>query len=124
MLRMIAEKCRQCIRDVDIVGRHGGEEFVILLPATGLERATQVAERLRRMIEKADLKPMQTFFESVTGQKTTPRSLRATVSVGVAELDAACVNLDVLIDHADRAMYSAKNDGRNCVRTWPGADKL
>jgi diguanylate cyclase (GGDEF)-like protein len=118
MLRMIAEKCRQCVRDVDIIGRHGGEEFAILLPATGLERAMQVAERLRQTIERADLRPMKSFYESVTGQKTTPRSMRTTISAGVAEFDATCNNLDVLIDHADRAMYSAKNDGRNCVRAW------
>ncbi len=122
MLRMIAEKCGECIRDVDIMGRHGGEEFVILFPATGLAQAVQVVERLRQMIEEADLEPMQSFYESVTGQRTTPQALRTTVSVGAAELDTSCASLDVLIDHADRAMYFAKSDGRNCVRTWPRAE--
>lgn len=119
MLRMIAEKCRQCMRDVDIVGRHGGEEFVILLPETDLESAARAAERLRQLIVQANLEPIQAFYESVTREKTTPRSLRTTVSVGVAEREADCDNLDILIDHADRAMYFAKKDGRNCVRTWP-----
>lgn len=122
MLRMVAEKCRQCVRDVDIVGRHGGEEFVIMLPATGLMRAAQVAERLRQLIEQANLDAVRTFYESVSGQTTSIKALGITISVGVAEFDADCANLDVLIDHADRAMYLAKNDGRNCVRTWTKAE--
>ena len=123
VLRTIAEKCRQCVRDVDIVGRHGGEEFVILLPVTDLRRAAQVAERLRQLITQANVEPMQVFYESVVGQKPSLESLQTTVSVGVAELDASCDNLDILIDHADRAMYLAKNDGRNCVRTWAKLDE-
>jgi diguanylate cyclase (GGDEF)-like protein/PAS domain S-box-containing protein len=100
-LRGLAERCRIISRTVDIIGRYGGEEFVVLLPETHLESARLVAERLR---------------QSITTEPFTTDSgpLRITVSIGVAE----AVDLDTLgtlIERADSALYAAKDAGRNCV---------
>ena len=122
MLQMIVEKCRQCIRNVDVLGRHGGEEFIVMLPCTNLSEAVEIAERLRSTVEQADLKTILDFFEMVTGLSETRETLKTTVSVGVAELDATCSSIDVLVDHADRAMYLAKKEGRNRVEVWPKAE--
>jgi len=122
MLQTIAEKCSQCIRSVDILGRHGGEEFIVMLPCTKLSEAAEIAERLRSQVEQADLETILNFFEMVTGLPENKDALRTTVSVGVAELDSTCSSIDVLVDHADRAMYLAKKEGRNRVMAWPKAE--
>jgi diguanylate cyclase (GGDEF)-like protein len=92
------------IRGVDVAGRFGGEEFLVLLRDASRERALQVAERLRGAIEAgglayADGKPV-------------------TVSVGVAYARAADLSSDV-VERADRALYRAKNAGRNQVVESP-----
>jgi diguanylate cyclase (GGDEF)-like protein len=89
-----------------------------MLPATGVEHAIRVAERLRQLVEGANLEAIQAFYESVTGYKLSREALGITVSIGVVEFDPTCANLDVLIDQADRAMYLAKNEGRNRVKGW------
>ncbi len=100
-LRILAERCRMGSRNVDIVGRYGGEEFVLLLTETHLEAAYMVAERLRRSI-------MDTPFQTDAGP------LRVTISIGVAEASND-ETLKELIQRADIALYEAKNQGRNCV---------
>jgi diguanylate cyclase (GGDEF)-like protein/PAS domain S-box-containing protein len=101
VLRMLAERCRHGSRAVDLIGRYGGEEFILLLPETNLESARLIAERLRNAITKDE-------YNSDAG------SLRITVSVGVAEMSEADT-LKTLIDRADTALYQAKNAGRNRV---------
>jgi diguanylate cyclase (GGDEF)-like protein len=86
---------------MDVVGRYGGEEFVILLPETNLESARLVAERLRQSITK------EPFI-------TDAGPLRITVSIGVAEASKWDA-LNTLIERADAALYDAKRAGRNCV---------
>lgn len=85
------------LRRQDLLGRLGGEEFVLLLPETGLEDATTVAERIRLATERA------------TG---TPRY---TVSIGVATLQPEETTISALLARADAAMYRAKHQGRNRV---------
>jgi diguanylate cyclase (GGDEF)-like protein len=92
------------IRGADVAGRFGGEEFLVLLRDAGRERALQVAERLRAAIQSgglcyADGKPV-------------------TISIGVAYAGPADGPNDV-IERADRALYRAKNAGRNCVFEAP-----
>jgi diguanylate cyclase (GGDEF)-like protein len=123
ILKMIAQVCIQNVRNVDIVGRHGGEEFIILLPSTSSRSAAEIAERIRRQIAEAnlkedDLKEVSQFFETMNGAVISPETLHVTVSIGVAELDDSCISIDALVDHADRAMYLAKNMGRNLVKIW------
>jgi diguanylate cyclase (GGDEF)-like protein/PAS domain S-box-containing protein len=100
-LRILAERCRRSSRSVDLVGRYGGEEFVMLMPETDLEAGRLVAERLRQAITNEP-------FTTEAG------SMRLTVSVGVAEMTVDD-SLKSLIERADAALYEAKNSGRNRV---------
>jgi len=121
ILKMVAQICIQNVRYVDIVGRHGGEEFIILFPSTNAKNAAEVAERIRRQVETSNLKDAGQFVETVNGVLIAPETLHVTVSIGVAELDDTYASIDILVDHADRAMYLAKNEGRNQVKIWsPG----
>ncbi len=105
VLQRIAAVCLEILRDVDIVGRIGGEEFAVLLPQAGQKQAAVVAERLRRAMESSSL-PLQ-----------DDDLLSFTVSFGVAEVDEKIDNLDDLMIQADAALYLAKASGRNrtCV---------
>jgi diguanylate cyclase len=98
VIRSVAEILRASLRDGDVPGRYGGEEFGVLLPDTPAAGAAVIAERIRRRIEGAAL---------------TRSGLRATVSVGIAELGPQDVDYTVGISHADRALYAAKERGRN-----------
>lgn len=103
VLSMLGERCRNALRTIDIVGRVGGEEFAFLLPQTTAEKAAEVAERLRRSI--ADLP-----VELDDGHLLT-----VTVSIGVAGLGGTETTVDTLIGLADKALYAAKDGGRNRV---------
>ncbi len=103
VLKKLAEVCCQTLRDVDIVGRVGGEEFAILLPETGRDEAAEVAERLREAIANAKV-PLPVGLP-----------IHFTVSIGVASLSSKEDNMDVLLNLADKALYEAKNSGRNRV---------
>jgi diguanylate cyclase (GGDEF)-like protein len=89
------------VREIDTVARFGGEEFVILLPATGLERGTAAAERLRRAL--AEPPPA-----------TLPRELRLAASIGLT-LIRPDDDADAALRRADTALYDAKATGRNRV---------
>jgi diguanylate cyclase (GGDEF)-like protein len=121
VLQIVAEQCKKSLRDVDIFGRHGGEEFIALLPSTKLESAQVVAERLRARVQDANLEPARKFLEESTGSGASLDKLKITVSVGLATCDDSCTNIDLLVDHADRAMYKAKNSGKNKVVIWDHA---
>ncbi len=122
ILKISAELCRQQIRNVDLLGRYGGDEFTLILPSTNLQGAGQVAERLRVGIEQADKEIMRKRFKQITtGSLRAAVALKLTVSLGVAMLDASCENMEALIDHADQAMYQAKHRGRNRVEIWSTA---
>lgn len=102
ILIALVECCRRSLRSVDIIGRHGGEEFVVLLPETDSNLASMIAERLRAAVEK--------IIVTVDG-----KDIRISISVGVASMDPRTSNLDLLIAHADQAQYRAKQAGRNSV---------
>jgi diguanylate cyclase (GGDEF)-like protein len=122
ILDIIAQVLIENVRHVDIVGRHGGEEFIVLCPATDMKSATDVSERIRRQVEASSLRDKNYKVQSVEtlkGDIVSGESLHVTVSIGVAELDETCISLDALVERADRAMYLAKEDGRNCVKIWP-----
>ncbi len=93
----------------DVVVRYGGEEFAIILPGTGPERAGQVAEKLRRAVAGAGKVSADQRAEG-GADIALP-----TVSVGVST-SRARERPDDLIERADRALYAAKREGRNCVR--------
>lgn len=103
VLKKLADICKQTLREVDIIGRVGGEEFAILLPETDQQLAAEVAERLRAAI--ADTKiPMKDGLP-----------VQFSVSIGVASLVSKDDNMDVLLNRADQALYEAKETGRNKV---------
>jgi diguanylate cyclase (GGDEF)-like protein len=98
---ILVENCR----DVDTVARYGGEEFCILLPETGSAEALQHAERIRSYVE-------QHPFE---GEELLPGG-RLTISIGIAMYPEDSSSKNAIIECADRALYKAKQQGRNCVR--------
>jgi diguanylate cyclase (GGDEF)-like protein len=102
ILIQLTGRVRANIRDIDILGRYGGDEFVILLPETGLESARQVAERLRVAI-------------SGTPFQTDAGLISVTASIGVSTFSGKMRGLETLIDNADVAVYSAKEAGRDQV---------
>ena len=101
----VAARARRTVRDVDVLGRYGGEEFVVLLPETDRERGKTAAERIRAAIGD---KPIETAAGPLT----------VTVSAGIAEVAPDMNELVDLIDCADQALYEAKNAGRDCVRCF------
>jgi diguanylate cyclase (GGDEF)-like protein len=107
VLREVAGVCSDCLREGDILGRYGGEEFVAVLPQTALrEAAEKVAERLRRRVAETEV-------------DTDSGIINVTVSVGVVQLGPDDEDVDGLVNRADKALYMAKDGGRNTVVSVP-----
>lgn len=109
-LRAFADVCRAIVRNADLVGRLGGEEFAVLLPETGTQAAVEAAERLRVAIAAIRL---QSDHDDTPGM---------TVSIGVATTSDGQETLHQLLAHADAQLYRAKESGRNrvCADGVPG----
>ncbi len=90
------------IRDSDILGRYGGEEFVVFLPHSNSQDSYEVAERIRLAVANAPF---------VAGDET----LSVTISIGIKMMDESAQNMDILVSCADKALYAAKQAGRNQV---------
>lgn len=113
VLQIIAKELGKSLRKTDFVARYGGEEFVMILPETNLETAVQVIEKVR---EKIGSLPFHFRDENI----------QITMSFGLIEFDEVRVADDVqdaeqsvLFERADEALYSAKNNGRNRLESWP-----
>ncbi len=108
VIKQVAQLIRQALRADDILGRYGGEEFVIVLPHTTADSAARIMERIRHSCENID---MCNFTGTVT------------VSIGVAATDpqTPLEALTSVIDRADQALYRAKESGRNRVEVAPAA---
>ncbi|RKF18711.1 GGDEF domain-containing protein [Alginatibacterium sediminis] len=104
VLAEVANRCSKVLRDVDIFGRYGGEEFVVYLPYTNLSTTLVVAERLRSAIADA------TF-------ETSRIPLHMSISLGAATLSKEKQTPRKLLELADEALYTAKNTGKNKVCT-------
>lgn len=102
ILQGLANLCQENLRDIDIFGRYGGDEFAILLPETDVNSANYVAQRLRRRVSET---PFVT--------QNSPISI--SISLGIACTIGEITDLAVLLDCADSAMYEAKRAGRNQV---------
>ena len=98
VLKEVAEVLKAIVRKTDLICRYGGEEFFILLPHTDVEQAERVAEKLRSKVEST----------SATG-------ISVTVSLGVSSSELDAETPEALIELADKALYAAKNTGRNQV---------
>ncbi|NMG55470.1 GGDEF domain-containing protein [Aromatoleum aromaticum] len=104
VIQSLASACASELREIDILGRLGGEEFAVVLPELGASGSLEVAERLRQKVEGLQI----TLNDG--------RIVRFTCSLGVAVLKDTDQSPDTLLVRADNALYRAKRDGRNCVR--------
>ncbi|GAA1617756.1 diguanylate cyclase [Kribbella alba] len=113
-LRAVATILRSAIRTKDVIGRFGGEEFVIALPDTDLPDATVTADRLRSAVAASPLAAMCAGV--LDDPDLDPDTFQLTVSIGVAVYPSDGQTVDDLLQRADRAMYAAKAAGRDRVR--------
>ena len=105
ILRTVVQRCAGTVRHSDILGRYGGEEFVVALPQANPKKALSMADRLRHVISA---NPIETGHGSLT----------ITVSFGVSTLSLDDKDLMQLLNRADAALYQAKQSGRNRVCVW------
>jgi len=103
VLRSLATTLSGCAREIDVVARLGGEEFVVLLPSTDTAGATTVAERIRAAV-------------AASAVEVNGNLIRCTVSIGISSMERDITGLDALIERADKALYVAKAAGRNRVK--------
>ena len=101
VLKDVGRIIQESVRDYDLAARYGGEEFAVLLPGMSREHGSQVAERIRRKIEK---------------YKFPNRNV--TVSIGLAETRLPPVTPEAMVQMADKALYMAKHSGRNKVAIY------
>lgn len=113
VLQNLITHLQRSLRQIDSIGRFGGEEFLIILPDTSSEQAAVTAERIRRNVE-----------QSVCAY-ANEREIKITVSIGISIYDPRDSNLkesknrlQEYIRQSDLAMYKAKNSGRNCLALW------
>ncbi len=107
VLKQIVDVCAKTIRSSDILGRYGGDEFVIMFPETSMRGAVEIAERLRHQLEQI----------TIPFNKET---MKITMSGGLACLESMGnnnVKLKDFFEEADKALYQAKADGRNRINT-------
>lgn len=102
ILKNLGEILKKCTRSYDIVSRNGGEEFTVLLLDCPLEKAIKIAENIRKTVEEF---PFYALEEKI----------HITVSIGIACYNETTIKAIDIIDDADRALYYAKNSGRNIV---------
>lgn len=102
VLTKVAQTCDSEIRRMDILGRYGGEEFLVILPETTIGPGIETAERLRKSVASQTI-------------NTDQGDVSMTISLGVTSLKDGKEEFAGLIDRADQAMYKAKRAGRNCV---------
>ncbi len=104
VLRSMGTLFKDTIRGIDIVGRIGGEEFCVLLPETDIKSATDAAERIRSRFEKLII-------------TAGSNEIMATLSIGVSALLVSDISPETIMERADKALYLAKDNGRNRIET-------
>ena len=105
VLRVLGEFLKDNLRDVDIIGRYGGEEFAVILPSTKMNGARFVAERLKKS------------FSDLVINITPTEGIKLTLSVGGVEFKRG-MKLMEIVNKADKALYYSKENGRNMVTFW------
>ncbi len=102
-LKDVSELANEYVRNNDVLGRIGGEEFLIVLPHASAEQANEVAERIRQAIDSAKI--------TIDGKQ-----VHITASFGIAQLNNEHSTFNQIFHQADIALYQAKNSGRNCIK--------
>jgi diguanylate cyclase (GGDEF)-like protein len=110
VIQVVARQLSSGMRQADVLGRYGGEEFCIVLPGAGPQDALALAERMRADIEAH-------ARSAIRGTEVMP----ITASFGVATLSLGARSVEALIDQADQALYRSKQGGRNRVTLWERA---
>ncbi len=105
LLRNLSQALQENLRPMDLMGRYGGEEFLIALPQTTLEEALQICERLREDIERKDFMVYEKHF-------------KLTLSMGISHFPDDSEDLFSLVQMADQALYEAKQAGRNQIKFY------
>ncbi|OGW83383.1 MAG: hypothetical protein A3C47_03365 [Omnitrophica bacterium RIFCSPHIGHO2_02_FULL_51_18] len=111
VLKQVADTLKKNIREIDLVGRYGGEEFAVLLIETDESVAFFVAERIRRAVQERIIRAYD-------------ENLQVTLSIGCTTLSNALKDATVLIDAADAGLYQAKREGKNRVCFHTGLSTL
>lgn len=101
VLCAVARALVDCVRPGDLVGRYGGEEFIVFIPMASEEETFNIAEEIRKNIEKKKFKEEDTF--------------NVTISIGISQYPKDGSSIESIINAADRALYRAKEEGRNRV---------
>jgi diguanylate cyclase (GGDEF)-like protein len=103
VLRKVGKIFNETLRSIDTAGRYGGEEFLIILDNTGEQEAEQTAERIRKAVEESRI-------------TRDGKTIQVTISIGVATIcDMVSMDDGQLIGIADKALYEAKQQGRNRI---------
>ena len=106
VIKIIAKACQKRLRQSDIIGRYGGEEFLVLLPSTTLENAKLIGENIRKLIEELEID-----YDN--------KRIKVTISMGITETSGDTdLELQDFINNADKALYTAKNEGRNRIEVF------
>lgn len=103
VLQIVSNLLKKSLRNTDIVGRYGGDEFLLILPETSTQGAEEIAERIRLTVEDFDL------------QIVDKEPIKTTLSLGIAEFNVDKEDINDLIKRADNALYRAKGKGRNMI---------
>lgn len=111
VVKSITRLVMQNLREQDVAARYGGDEFLLILPETGIEEASSVAERLRKLVE-------ETGFTSAAGD------VSVTISVGVTCCDGEATDKRQIIKTVDNALYRSKQQGRNRFSAIPAVSGL
>lgn len=106
VLQKLAHLMKSELREVDVLGRMGGEEFAILLPETDTQRAIEVADRLKKTVADRDI------------SLDSDSILHVTISIGLAVLTKQQDSIEILLNKADKGLYQAKNKGRNRIEIY------
>ncbi|MBW8002272.1 MAG: diguanylate cyclase [Planctomycetes bacterium] len=110
VLKQMGKILVENIYPLDIAGRYGGDEFIILMPGVTFDEATRAAQRLQKVVSKYQWK----IFD---------KKISNTISVGLVSVDSSDLpDSNEIVDRADKALYAAKQNGRNCVVRWDQID--